>query len=239
MFVFDICSSTKMIENLNEEDEVDKYNILIFGFDQFLNIKKDKYCYEIYKFLGDGYILLFDAKLDFEELLMFTLELTFFSEDILKWFIENYISKVQLSRIGITMAVTKGFLYPFRRNEDINLEYIGLPITLACRLQSTLKDRKHVNKLLMPLSLHRKIENYLLWKACDKKERIVPNIYDNTSRKYFEFNPIFFRSFDISLIKNPTTKLKKILLEEPDKLKMFRKLNKKIEEMKKVYRQSE
>ncbi|KKL91932.1 hypothetical protein LCGC14_1889770, partial [marine sediment metagenome] len=64
----------------------------------------------IYKFLGDGYILLFDAKLDFEELLMFTLELTFFSEDILKWFIENYISKVQLSRIGITMAVTKGFL---------------------------------------------------------------------------------------------------------------------------------
>lgn len=76
----------------------------------------------------------------------------------------------------------------------------------------------------MSFKLYNEIENYLLKKACIERERVLKNIRENKPLRCYEFNPEFFREFDIELIRNPTEKLRKIIEEERDELKLFQRL---------------
>jgi hypothetical protein len=80
----------------------------------------------------------------------------------------------------------------------------------------------------MSFKLYNEIENYLLKKSCVEKERVLKNIRENKPLRCYEFNPEFFREFDIELIRNPTEKLKKIIEEEGDEIKLFKRVNEEI-----------
>jgi class 3 adenylate cyclase len=68
VMVFDICSSTVFIEDLVKTDELDSYCKLLEDFLIFLKVMKIDGM-TIYKFIGDGFVLLFDKKVPFDEVL--------------------------------------------------------------------------------------------------------------------------------------------------------------------------
>src|SRR5262249_27225985 len=58
--VIDIWSSTKILENLIDSNNLDRWAELFMDVDQLLASEKQNLNFEIYKFMGDGWILLFD-----------------------------------------------------------------------------------------------------------------------------------------------------------------------------------
>ena len=56
---FDICSSTTIIEDLADTDTVDELLDVLDGLKQRVFEQKKKLTFEPYKFMGDGWILLF------------------------------------------------------------------------------------------------------------------------------------------------------------------------------------
>jgi hypothetical protein len=228
VLVFDMCSSTLFIDDLHQNSRVDNYTLLTASIDRFLCAAMKKYYFKKYKFLGDGYILLFDGDTRIDDVLFFALELTFSSQYIIDWFIDNFVERKDIPRRGITAGLDKGEVFLAGSDDSNQEEYIGRPINVACRLQSSLIEKEHANKLLMSFKLYKEIETYLLKKACVERERILRNIRENRPLRCYEFNPEFFREFDVSLIRKPTGKLRKIIEEEREEIKLFQRLNEEI-----------
>jgi hypothetical protein len=58
--VFDICSSTKILEDLLRAENHQRWRNFLIRLKEYLVNCSQSDSFEIYKFLGDGYILLFD-----------------------------------------------------------------------------------------------------------------------------------------------------------------------------------
>jgi hypothetical protein len=65
---FDIASSSTVLEELKINDSLDNWANLLLDLEGFLTRNTNYYKYEIYKFLGDGWILLFDCSQNGESL---------------------------------------------------------------------------------------------------------------------------------------------------------------------------
>lgn len=57
--VFDICSSTTILEDLLRSDSEKRWRDLLIDIKRFLVAQREVREFEIYKFMGDGWILLF------------------------------------------------------------------------------------------------------------------------------------------------------------------------------------
>ena len=57
---FDICSSTSIIEDLHKTENTIKWRDFLIWMKRYLEQKSEEYGFYIYKFTGDGWILLFD-----------------------------------------------------------------------------------------------------------------------------------------------------------------------------------
>ena len=57
---FDICSSTLIIEDLHKTENTIKWRNFLIWMKKYLRKKSEEYDFTIYKFTGDGWILLFD-----------------------------------------------------------------------------------------------------------------------------------------------------------------------------------
>jgi class 3 adenylate cyclase len=169
VIVFDLCSSSIILEDLQNQERLETWKELwekIFGF--LKNSSEDNKKYVIYKFLGDGFILLFDPKYENELIEFCNLLCKTICKEI-KILIDEYLN-VSLERIGITAGVEKGELIKL----DINNieEYTGKAINIASRLQASLKEPEHVNKLLISKSVKRAIVSFYsssIFKATDRK----------------------------------------------------------------------
>ena len=58
---FDMCSSSKILEDLHQTGNLKKYRDLLILIKEFLLDKQQSGICEIYKFIGDGWALLFPA----------------------------------------------------------------------------------------------------------------------------------------------------------------------------------
>ncbi len=56
VLIFDICSSTKIVECLTEKEHQESWRDLIIEIAKFLIKERETLDFEIYKFLGDGWI---------------------------------------------------------------------------------------------------------------------------------------------------------------------------------------
>ena len=63
VLVFDICSSTQIVEHLKLEGPQEAWCNLLIDIDNFLKREREALGFEIYKFTGDGWILLFNIDL--------------------------------------------------------------------------------------------------------------------------------------------------------------------------------
>jgi class 3 adenylate cyclase len=146
--VFDICSSTKILEDLLDTENERLWRNLLIGIKQELIRQSKLVPFEIYKFVGDGWILLFEDRIKGRALLniLKTISVRY------HWLYHHGICAVLGTTdhaIGLTFGVEFGSLVYLKMNTRD--EYIGRALNVASRLQSAVKecDRNPADKLLI------------------------------------------------------------------------------------------
>lgn len=133
--VFDICSSTTILENLQLNERLKRWRNLIIGMKNFLRTEAPEVGFKIYKFIGDGWILLFPEDFGGDELIQFLSKLS--KEFRYLYRKVDSVLTTRISTIGLTFGIEKGTLIYLTMNKKP--EYIGRPLNVATRLQSSLK----------------------------------------------------------------------------------------------------
>ena len=195
VLVFDICSSTSILEDLHRTNTIEKYNNLISNINLFLEKNHITYSYDIYKFLGDGYILLFDNQKNIDKVLEFSIALIYECNEYIKKVIEEDIeAENSILRKGITIGIDCGYISKLK-NMNKN-EYIGRPINFACRLQSSLKKTEHTNRILLSNKVYQLINEKGYKLLCSKTTRSFRNIVNDDDIKCYEFDPSYYLTKD-------------------------------------------
>jgi class 3 adenylate cyclase len=136
--VFDICSSSNILEELIVRQNLAPMRNLLIDLKKFLQKRAEKVGFETYKFIGDGWIVLFPLSTTGSTLVTFL-------EDLSRYFRRRLRSAVipHLERspsiVGLTFGVDAGPLIRLQMMGKI--EYIGRPINIASRLQGAIKDK--------------------------------------------------------------------------------------------------
>lgn len=138
---FDICSSSNIIEDLSLTHNLIEMRYLLIEIKKFLKRKSEKLNFILYKFTGDGWILLFPKDIRGIDLLNFLTEFSlFFKQKLTRSIIP--ILEVPIEIKGLTFGIEKGPLIKIVMMG--NNEYIGRALNIACRLQCAIKDKdKH------------------------------------------------------------------------------------------------
>jgi class 3 adenylate cyclase len=135
--VFDTCSSTSILEDLKRTDNLAAWRNLLIGMKEWLREIGDELGMELYKFVGDGWILLFPDRIAKDKLCKFLQKFS-------KWFDTEFHRQIsgllepQPAPIGLTFGIDSGELIRLEMNELV--EYIGRAINMATRLQGQSKE---------------------------------------------------------------------------------------------------
>lgn len=149
----DLCSSTTILEDLLRSESHQRWRDLLVGLKNFLRDNDDKYKYTIYKFVGDGWVLLFDTQADPLETFAFLKSFCKEYQRLFDTLIEPVLS-TPVYGTGITYGMDRGTLVRVVMNEKE--EFIGRPLNVASRLQGAIKERdsRPQGKVLMTNSLY-------------------------------------------------------------------------------------
>src|SRR5579871_6259862 len=116
VLVFDICSSTLIVEDLKSTDNLQRWRDLLIEIKSFLTEKSESLRYEIYKFVGDGWVLLFPTDTTKDIILDFLSELL---QVFYGCFHEvSELLQRQPATVGITAGVDSGELIVLEMNEE-------------------------------------------------------------------------------------------------------------------------
>jgi class 3 adenylate cyclase len=150
---FDICSSTRILEELLRTENQYLWRNLIKGLERHLIERQASVDFELYKFLGDGWVLLFEPGL--RGLYIFE-----FLEDLADEFFRLYnrridkVLSIRIPVVGITFGMDMGSCIRPTMGDD-RREYIGRPLNVAGRLQDAVgqKGQSPANKGLVSKNL--------------------------------------------------------------------------------------
>lgn len=136
---FDMCSSSNIIEDLTKGRNIQCLTKFFDALKRYLaKEQKVTVSFDPYKFMGDGWLLLFPANTDGIRLLRFL-------ENLCLYFVGEFRRSVfpRLSRtpkvIGISFGIDKGELIPLTMYGQ--QEYVGRAINIACRLQAAVREK--------------------------------------------------------------------------------------------------
>lgn len=135
---FDFSSSSKILEDLSLTNNLAKMWDLLLRVEMYLKPHVKKMRGEIYKFTGDGWILLFPEKVKGPDLVLFLEKLMEYCKNVLNSTVTPHLDSTP-KRMGVTLGMDAGMLYGLKIWET--KEYVGRAINVACRLQSAIKDK--------------------------------------------------------------------------------------------------
>jgi hypothetical protein len=140
---FDLCSSSQIVEDLLLSEKFDRYETFLTCVKRWLmnwttSHSPAKGRFELYKFTGDGWILLFPETTRGRALIEFLHSLCDMIHAELARHIIPSLSSLP-SVIGATVGVEAGHLIKMAMNERD--EYVGRALNIACRLQSAVKEK--------------------------------------------------------------------------------------------------
>jgi len=183
--VFDICSSSKILEDLQNNGQLKEWKWFWEKINKYIKDESNNgEKYIVYKFVGDGFIILFNP-IFVDDILEFCFDLAKIVNILIDKIIENYIN-VELERKGITIGIDYGELIQVRIDDKD--EYTGKAINIASRLQSTLKEKNHANKMLLSKNVKNKIcKNYQNALYIERK-RELHNLFNDKPFYCFEIN---------------------------------------------------
>jgi class 3 adenylate cyclase len=147
VLVLDICSSTAILEDLLRTENQREWRNLLIRLKDFLMTRSGESSFEVYKFLGDGWILLFDDAVSGTDLIKLL-------QDTCVEYHRLFHQKVcgvleEHHTVGMTFGADAGTLVRIVMTGRI--EYVGRPLNIAARLQDALKqkDKTPHGKLLI------------------------------------------------------------------------------------------
>jgi hypothetical protein len=136
--VFDICSSSNIIEDLTLTDNLEALQRLFRHLRIKLLAWSNRYKYIVYNFTGDGWVLLFPEEIKGEDLLSFLILLSELYESLYKRHLEPLLEK-EPNVTGLTFGIERGSLVQLTMPGGT--QYVGRALNIACRLQGAIKDR--------------------------------------------------------------------------------------------------
>jgi class 3 adenylate cyclase len=144
----DICSSSMLIEDLLKNNRAKLWRDLIINTKEYLMDQVSRYNAEVHKFIGDGWIILFHPPYSGKAVLEFL-------SGVYAYFTQVYEETVLPSLdttpeiAGLTFGIDQGRLIRMEMQEQV--EFIGRPINIACRLQGNLEksDIENGYRILM------------------------------------------------------------------------------------------
>jgi class 3 adenylate cyclase len=136
----DICSSATILEKLLAVQAVEAMFIVVTLMKRYLNTRTETYGFTIYKFTGDGWILLFEDTTKPEKLARFLRRLSRVYMEAYNEFVAREID-VEVAPLGLTFGIDRGRIKHFIVNGGD--EYIGRPLVIASRLQSVASGYKN------------------------------------------------------------------------------------------------
>ncbi len=150
---FDICSSTSILDDLVRTENQKLWRDLLIEFKNYLRKKRSSLRFELYKFLGDGWILLFEPRPQ-------GLEIFEFFEAMSARFLLLYrrhvkdVLTIRIPFVGLTFGMDIGSCIKFVMNEQ--REYTGRPLNVAGRLQGAIgqRDSSPQDKILLSNNLY-------------------------------------------------------------------------------------
>lgn len=134
--VFDICSSTSMLDDLILNGKEEAMRNLLIGMKEFLTRHEDEPRHTAYKFIGDGWILVFPSETNGIDLVLFLEELSHHYLECFQSWLQPVLSRSHKPN-GLTFGVHRGPLVSFEMMEQN--EYVGRPLNVASRLQGVSK----------------------------------------------------------------------------------------------------
>lgn len=142
--VFDLCSSSQIMEDLLLSDRFDRYETFLTCVKRWLMNWSEQHSkvnghFELYKFTGDGWILLFPATIRGKALIQSMYSLCDMINAELARHIIPSLSSIP-AVLGAALGVEQGNLVRMMMNEQ--KEYVGRALNVACRLQSAVKDKE-------------------------------------------------------------------------------------------------
>jgi len=149
---FDICSSSDIVEALTLKGDLKRLQCLLTTVKRYLMDMQKTLFFDVYKFTGDGWILLFPEDTDGKTLLKFLKDLCLFFKKELRKEVLQYLDsrpKVTGLKFGLETG-TLGAMKMYGRRE-----YVGRALNVACRLQSAIRDKggSPANKALVSNSV--------------------------------------------------------------------------------------
>ena len=149
---FDICSSTTILENLKMTDNETRWRNFLIDFKDYLIEQRSSVRFIPYKFLGDGWILLFKPQSEGMAIFQLLENLSDKFDSLYKRRIRN-VQSTRIANLGLTFGMDIGDCIRFRMNG--RPEYVGRPLNVAGRLQGNVgqKEKKPQNKALVSKNL--------------------------------------------------------------------------------------
>jgi len=135
--VFDICSSTTILEDLKRTDNLGAWRKLLISLKDHLLEKGLPLGMDLYKFIGDGFVLLFPNNVPKLELCAFLADLSKTYEKQFESSIKPLLSQ-EPSPVGLMFGIDAGELIRMVLGNQV--EYVGRAINVASRLQSYTKE---------------------------------------------------------------------------------------------------
>jgi len=175
ILTFDICSSSNIIEDLKMTENTGIWKDLLVLLEKYLAKRTEEYGFILYKFTGDGWIILFKYDLSGEELFEFLRGLSIFFNKRMKTISRKYLETTP-DILGLTFGLDRGTLIKFKLSG--RLEYIGRAINVACRLQGSIRDDdgKPQYKVLMTKSVYNQIKEDISDLQPKNAQRTLRNI---------------------------------------------------------------
>ncbi len=137
---FDMCSSSRMLEDLTRTGSLKQYDRMLKNLRLWLAANALSSKFALYKFTGDGWILLFPAPtVTGEGLMSFLLRLSKKHQSFREHFVDGHLES-RPDSVGLTFGLDMGPVRKLILGNEV--EFVGRPINVACRLQSAVKDKK-------------------------------------------------------------------------------------------------
>src|SRR5262249_23186158 len=142
--VLDLCSSSQIMEDLLLSEKFAQYEAFITCIKRWLMNWTEAHSapkgrFELYKFTGDGWILLFPDTIRGESLVQFMYSLCeMINAELARHIIPSLSTMPAV--LGATLGVEAGNLIRMTMNE--REEYVGRALNVACRLQDAVKDKE-------------------------------------------------------------------------------------------------
>lgn len=171
----DICSSSHIVENLLKRSQIEVWRNILIEVKEYISKEASKHEAEIYKFTGDGWIILFSPPYVGKGIISFLKDINVFYKELYDQHVLPTLD-IPPKINGMTFGIDEGQLAKLVMLK--NEEYVGRALNIACRLQGAIKeiDINSGYRAFLSQTAYNMLKNEANSYYPDSTERLLKNI---------------------------------------------------------------